>query len=262
MWNDLTGVSLYVVYNRWPVILDCKEWWHMYQVMLYQVTYRLKLWLNAFCLTVDALSLVLIIRFPQFSSRILHQSSASTNTHKLSLTVCQSTTLLSSMSLGLSSSLLSPSVTSALTMLVGRQEEDLAVKNWVMRCSHGWLSVCSKVKMICIWGWFHCHPAISCFIKIDNSLIIPVTTYLGCPENKPLDRCLTSYFSQLPFRLEQYAQAHHLGSLLPVCRAYVKTDLFSLCIINVYIMVYILVCLFHIIFHRRHHHYYRQCQQQ
>ena len=30
------------------------------------------------------------------------------------------------------------------------------VKNWVMRC---WLSVCSKVQMICIWSsWCHCHP--------------------------------------------------------------------------------------------------------
>ena len=30
-----------------------------------------------------------------------------------------------------------------------------------------WLSVWSEVQMICIWSsWCHCHPIISCFIKI------------------------------------------------------------------------------------------------
>jgi len=34
-----------------------------------------------------------------------------------------------------------------------------------------WLSVWSKVKMICLWSsWCHCHPIISCFIKIQNGL--------------------------------------------------------------------------------------------
>jgi len=34
-----------------------------------------------------------------------------------------------------------------------------------------WLYVWSKVQMICIWFcWCHCHPIISCFIKIDYDL--------------------------------------------------------------------------------------------
>jgi len=34
-----------------------------------------------------------------------------------------------------------------------------------------WLSVWSKVQMICIWfSWCHSHPIISCFSKIQNSL--------------------------------------------------------------------------------------------
>jgi len=36
-----------------------------------------------------------------------------------------------------------------------------------------WLSVCSEVQMICIWSsWCHCHPIISCFVKIQNGLPI------------------------------------------------------------------------------------------
>jgi len=34
-----------------------------------------------------------------------------------------------------------------------------------------WLSVWSVVQMICIWSsWCHCHPTISCFVKIQNGL--------------------------------------------------------------------------------------------
>jgi len=33
------------------------------------------------------------------------------------------------------------------------------------------LSIWSEVQMICIWSsWCHCHPIISCFIKIQNGL--------------------------------------------------------------------------------------------
>jgi len=47
---------------------------------------------------------------------------------------------------------------SALTLLVGRQEEQPACKNWVMRCV--WLSVWSKVApIVCIWSSrCHCIP--------------------------------------------------------------------------------------------------------
>jgi len=51
------------------------------------------------------------------------------------------------------------------------------IKNWVMRCWHGYL--------ICIWSsWCHCHPTISCFIKIQIGLSFPVPVYRGCPGNR------------------------------------------------------------------------------
>jgi len=40
----------------------------------------------------------------------------------------------------------------ALTLLVGRQKEHLACKNWVMRCRHGYLSWAR-------WKWFAYGPA-------------------------------------------------------------------------------------------------------
>ena len=41
-----------------------------------------------------------------------------------------------------------------------------------------WLSVWHEVQVICIWSsWCHCHPIISCFIKIQIGLIflVPIT---------------------------------------------------------------------------------------
>jgi len=59
---------------------------------------------------------------------------------------------------------------SALTLLVGRQEQHPACKKlsgkmltWL------WLSVWNEVQMIVIWSsWCQCHPIISCFINIQN----------------------------------------------------------------------------------------------
>jgi len=35
-----------------------------------------------------------------------------------------------------------------------------------------WLSVWSKVQMICMWSkWCHCHPIISCFVKTQNGYL-------------------------------------------------------------------------------------------
>ena len=66
---------------------------------------------------------------------------------------------------------------SALTLLVGRQEEHPACKissDEVL----AWLSVCSEVHMICIWSsWCHCHPIISWFIKIKTSWTYLVPAY-------------------------------------------------------------------------------------
>jgi len=58
----------------------------------------------------------------------------------------------------------------------------------VKRLSDGvlvWLSVWSKLQMICIRSsWCHCHPIISCFIKIQNGSAFLVPTYPGCPATK------------------------------------------------------------------------------
>ena len=52
-----------------------------------------------------------------------------------------------------------------------------------------WLSVWSEVQMICIWSsWCHCHPIISCFIKIQNGLTFPVPAYPGCPGKEAIKR--------------------------------------------------------------------------
>jgi len=45
-----------------------------------------------------------------------------------------------------------------------------------------WLSVWSEVQMICIWSsWCHCHPVISCFIKIQIGLAFLVPANPSCP---------------------------------------------------------------------------------
>jgi len=37
-----------------------------------------------------------------------------------------------------------------------------------------WLSVCSEVQTILhVISWCHCHPIISCFIKIRNGFYLP-----------------------------------------------------------------------------------------
>ena len=46
-----------------------------------------------------------------------------------------------------------------------------------------WLSVWSEVQMICIWSsWYHFHPIISCFIKIQIGLTFLVLAYTDCRE--------------------------------------------------------------------------------
>jgi len=41
--------------------------------------------------------------------------------------------------------------------------------------------------MICIWSsWCHCHPIISCHIKIQNGLTFLLPAYPGCPGKKAI----------------------------------------------------------------------------
>jgi len=81
-------------------------------------------------------------------------------------------------------------VFSALTLLVGRQEEHPAHK----KLSDGilaWLSVWSVMQMICIWfSWCHCHPIISCFTKIQNGLPFWCRLTQVVLEKRPLNVCM------------------------------------------------------------------------
>jgi len=52
-------------------------------------------------------------------------------------------------------------------------------------------SVCSDVQMICIWSsWCHCHPIISCVVKIQTGSTFLAPTYPGPPGKRLLNRCL------------------------------------------------------------------------
>jgi len=69
---------------------------------------------------------------------------------------------------------------SALTLLVGYQEEHLACKELSVEVLV-WSAVQSEVQMICMWSsWCHCHPIVFCFIKIQIGLTLLVPAYLGC----------------------------------------------------------------------------------
>jgi len=79
-------------------------------------------------------------------------------------------------------------VVSALTLLVGRQEEHPACKKLSDEVL-GWLFVRSEVWMICIWSsWCHCHPIISCFIKMQIALIFLVPAYPDCHGKEAIKR--------------------------------------------------------------------------
>ena len=69
----------------------------------------------------------------------------------------------------------------ALTLLVGHQEEHPPYKRLSDEVL-AWLSVWNKVQMIRIWSsWCHCHPIISCFVKVQIGLTLLVRAYPGCP---------------------------------------------------------------------------------
>jgi len=60
-----------------------------------------------------------------------------------------------------------------------------------------WLSVWSKVQMICIWStWCHCHPIISCFIK--TQIVFPLRCRLTrvslIVKNRSLKELLLCYY--------------------------------------------------------------------
>ena len=61
------------------------------------------------------------------------------------------------------------------------------LKNRVARYWHGYRS---GARCICIWSsWCHCHPIISCFIKIQNGLPFWCRLTQVILEKRPLNRC-------------------------------------------------------------------------
>jgi len=61
---------------------------------------------------------------------------------------------------------------------------------WPVKFSdEAWLSVWSEVQMICVWSsWCHCHPIISCIIKLQTGLTFLVPAYPGCPRKEAVKR--------------------------------------------------------------------------
>ena len=81
---------------------------------------------------------------------------------------------------------------SALTLLVGCQEEHLDCKNWLMGCWCGYMSG-SKVQIVCIWSsWCHYHPKTSSsLVWFKSRLVLPLwywnTQFVQ--EKRPLNGC-------------------------------------------------------------------------
>ena len=99
---------------------------------------------------------------------------------------------------------------SALKLLVGRQEEHPACKRLSDEVL-AWLSVWSKLQVICEWSsWCHCHPIISCFIKIQIGLTFLIPAYPGCPGKEAIKRVsVLSVFSVTESLLSQLFALTH-----------------------------------------------------
>jgi len=74
---------------------------------------------------------------------------------------------------------------SHLTLLLNGRQEDHPVCQKLSDEVLAWLSARSEVQTIYIWSnRFHCHPIISCFIKIHIGLTFLVPAYPGCSGKK------------------------------------------------------------------------------
>ena len=77
---------------------------------------------------------------------------------------------------------------SALTLLVGQQEEHLACKNME------WWGRLKWSQMSCIWSrWCHCYPIISCLSIIQNGLFLFRLTHIVLEERLLLLPCCLSF---------------------------------------------------------------------
>jgi len=80
-----------------------------------------------------------------------------------------------------------------LTLLVGHREEHPASKKLSDEVL-AWLSVWSEMQMIRIWSsWCHCHPIISCYIKIQIDLTLLVPAYPVCTGKEAISRVTSSW---------------------------------------------------------------------
>jgi len=79
---------------------------------------------------------------------------------------------------------------SALTLLVGHQEEHPVCKNWVMRCWCGYLSGarCRLFTYGPADATASANPIISCLIWIQTGFTFLVLAYQGCPEKEAVKR--------------------------------------------------------------------------
>ena len=76
------------------------------------------------------------------------------------------------------------------------------------------------MQMICIWSiCCHCHPIISCFIKIQIGLTFLVPAYPGCPGKESVRRLL---FLSIGLLI-----AHYSCSQLPVLADMKVTEQYS-----------------------------------
>ena len=64
-----------------------------------------------------------------------------------------------------------------------------------------WLSVWREVQVICMWSsWCHCHPIISCFVKMQIGLTFLVPAYRGCPGKEAVKRVSLTLKNSCVFR--------------------------------------------------------------
>ena len=109
--------------------------------------------------------------------------------------------------------------------LVGHQEEHQSCKKLNDEVLV-WLSVLSKMQMICIWCWCHCHPVICCFLR--SRFVQPFWCLLthivsenrllnGCPLCSVIDTDRSGKHKQLSVLCECSAFSQkHLGQIRTV----------------------------------------------
>ena len=96
-----------------------------------------------------------------------------------------------------------------------------------------WLSIWSKVQMICTWSsWCHCHPIVSCFVKIPIGLTFLVLGYPAYPGKeavKQVSWILSHLFLKLMFSMwlrHACSMSGNVGSVSDKTLHVVQTFLF------------------------------------